>query len=86
MEANKLNNPGDFSEPFPMSGGYSIVKLIRKEPARIKTFEEARAEVSGSFQEEESKRLENSYVDRLYQTYKPVTHSEELGKAFKGEK
>lgn len=84
IEANKLSNPGDFTEPFPMSGGYSIVKLIRKEPARIKTFEEARAEVSGSFQEEESKRLENSYVDGLYQVYKPVFYTEMLSKAFKG--
>ncbi len=85
MEANKLKNPGDLTEPFSMSGGYSIVKLIRKEPARIKTFDEARAEVSGSFQEEESKRLENKYVSELQERFKPETNNSELTKVFKGD-
>lgn len=83
-EAWKLSNEGEFSAPFQVTGGYSIVKLIRKDPAREKTFEEARAEVSGAFQEEESKRLERSYIESLEKDFKPVKHYEKLESAFKG--
>ena len=81
-EANKLQNAGDFSKPFKNSGGYSIVMLIKKEPARPKTFEEAKPEVSGAFQEAESKRLENNYIESLKKLYKPVYYYDELPKAF----
>ncbi len=82
-EAYKLRNPGGYSAPFSNSGGYSIVQLIQKEPSRIKTFEEARAEVSGAFQEEESKRLENAYLKELEKKYAPVIYHQALEKAFK---
>ena len=82
-EAAKLKNVGDYSNPFPGSGGFSIVELVAKDPSRTKTFEEAKAEVSGAFQEAESKRLEQEYIDRLKSTYKPVIYNENLEKAFK---
>lgn len=85
-EANKLEKPGDFSEPIKVSGGYSIVKLIEKDPAREKTFDEARAEVAGAFQESESKRLENDYLQRLSKRYEPVVYYSELEQAFVEEK
>ncbi len=81
-EADKLQSAGDFSKPFKNSGGYSIVMLIKKEPARPKTFEEAKPEVSGAFQEAESKRLENNYIESLKKLYKPVYYYDELPKAF----
>lgn len=83
QEANKLTREGSYSEPFPVTGGFAIVKLIKKDAARIKTFDEARAEVSGSFQEEESKRLEQDYLSRLQSLYKPKFYFDELEKAFK---
>jgi peptidyl-prolyl cis-trans isomerase SurA len=84
-EANKLKNPGDYSDPFATSGGFSIVKLYEKEPSRPKSFEEAKAEVSGAFQESESKRLEQEYIDKLKNKYKAVIHYENLEQAFKNE-
>ncbi len=83
LEANRLSNPGDVSAPVANSGGYSLLQLIKKEPARVKTFEEAKAEVSGAYQEEESKRLENEYNDTLQKEYKPVLHYDVLPQAFK---
>lgn len=82
-EAWKLNQPGDFSAPIPVTGGFSIIKLIKKDPAREKTFEEARAEVSGAFQEDESKRLENSYIESLKNSYKPEYFYDRLTSAFR---
>lgn len=80
---NGLNNIGDYTEPISNPGGFSILRLDAKDPARLKTFEEAKAEVSGAFQEFESKRLENEYIDSLKKTYSPVIYYDELRKAFK---
>jgi peptidyl-prolyl cis-trans isomerase SurA len=82
-EANKLKNSGDYSNPFANAGGFSIVKLVAKEPSRVKTFEEAKAEVSGAFQESESKRLEQEYIDKLKNKYKAVIYYDNLEQAFK---
>lgn len=83
LEANRLANPGDISAPVANAGGYSLLQLIKKEAARVKTFDEAKAEVSGAYQEEESKRLENEYLDSLQKEYNPVLHYDVLPKAFK---
>lgn len=85
IEAYKLENTGDVSASFANASGFSLIKLDRKEAARPKTFEEAKAEVSGSFQEEESKRLESAYNETLRAKYKPEFKKEELLKVFKSE-
>ncbi len=81
--AYKLNKPGDYSKPFRYQGGYSIVELIKKEPPREKTFEEAKAEVSGAYQEVESKDLENNYIESLKKLYHPKIFYNKLEEAFK---
>ncbi|MFN3873970.1 MAG: hypothetical protein ACK4R9_13305, partial [Ignavibacterium sp.] len=65
--------------------GYCILRLDARDNARLKTFEEARAEVTGAFQEAESKRLENEYIASLKKKYQPVIFYDELSKAFKAE-
>ncbi|MHB1688888.1 MAG: peptidylprolyl isomerase [Ignavibacteriaceae bacterium] len=81
--ANSLKNPGDFSNVFESNDGYSIVSLIAKEPSHIKTFEEAKAEAAGAYQDAESKKLENNYINSLKELYKPKIFYNELDKAFK---
>ena len=73
---------GSYSTPFRYKSAFSIVRLQRKEPARQKTFEEAGTELSSAFQEYESKRLENVWLDGLRQTYPIVEHKEVLKNAF----
>jgi peptidyl-prolyl cis-trans isomerase SurA len=82
-EASKLEKAGDYSRLITNSGGFSIIKLVEKDPSRLKTFEEARAEVAGAFQESESKRLEHTYIESLKNRYKPAVYYSELEKAFK---
>lgn len=82
-EANKLSAPGDVSSAFANAGGFSLIKLYAKDPARMKTFEEAKAEVSGSFQEEEAQRLEKAYVQRLKDKYQPKYFYDALPKTGK---
>ena len=81
-EANKIENPGDYTRPIHTSAGYSILKLYERQPARSKTFEEARAEVAGDVQSNESRRLEEEYINILNNIYHPVIYYDELHKAF----
>ena len=73
---------GEVSSPFKSKYGISIVRLNKKDPAREKTFEEAGTEVSSSFQEYESKRLENEWIDGLRKKYPLVEYKEALKTAF----
>ncbi len=85
QKAWELKNVGDISEPFKAGNGWSIVKLAGKEPARNKTFEEAKAEVLSDYQDYLSKKLEEEYIQKLKDRYDPKYYYEELGKAFKSE-
>jgi len=82
-QANALKNIGDVSKPFSIDDGWSIVKLVKREPARLKTYDEAKAEVASIVQEMESKRLEDEYINKLKAIYKPKVYYEDLVKAFK---
>jgi peptidyl-prolyl cis-trans isomerase SurA len=82
-EASKLQKPGEYTAPIQTTSGYSIVRLNDKESARLKTFEEAKAEVSGAFQEFESKRLEQVYLENLKKKYEPELYFDKLEEAFK---
>jgi peptidyl-prolyl cis-trans isomerase SurA len=74
---------GEISDPLASDeGGFSIIKLISKEPSRQKTFEEAGAEVSNSLQESESKRLESEWLNQLKVKYPAKEYKEQLTKAF----
>lgn len=81
--ANALGSIGSISKPFKYENGWSIVKLVKREPQRIKTFEEVRNEIMGILQEQESKRLEDEYINKLKKLYRPKYYYDELSKAFK---
>ena len=82
-EANRIKEPGNFSAPVLISGGFAIYFLYERDPARLKTFNESRAEISGLIQEQESKRLADKYISDLVNIYHPVIFYDELHKAFK---
>ncbi|MEG8945914.1 peptidylprolyl isomerase [Rosettibacter firmus] len=82
-EANKLQNIGEVTKPFKSGSNWYIIQLTKKEPARIKTFEEVRNEIMGILQEQESKRLEEVYINKLKKLYKPEYNYEALNQAFK---
>ncbi len=82
-EANQIQKVGEFSKPVPFAGGYSIFKLNDRQPERLKTFEEAKAEASGEYQEMLSKKLESDYIKSLEERYEPELNYDILDKAFK---
>ena len=86
VEANKIPEVGQFTVPFSFGDGFVIFKLEERQAARLKTFEEAKAEVSGEYQEMLSKKLENDYIESLDNRYKPKVYYDELEYAFKLDK
>ena len=85
IEANKIPEVGNFAKPVAFAGGYSIFKLNERLPAGLKTFEGAKAEASGEYQEMLSKKLENDYLTSLENRYKPKVYYDKLENAFKQE-
>jgi peptidyl-prolyl cis-trans isomerase SurA len=81
-EANKIETVGKYAAPVPFAGGYAIFKLNDRQPARQKTFEEAKAEASGEYQETLSKKLESDYIKSLEKRYEPEINYDVLEKAF----
>lgn len=73
---------GEVSAPFSYMNMPCIVRLNKREPARLKTFDEAGTELSSAFQEYESKRLEQEWLDSLRKQHPVVEYKEELAKAF----
>lgn len=73
----------DTISSFPYDGGYSIIKVLAKDPAREKSFEEAQSEVSGAFQEYETKRLGDEWYESLKKKY-PVVITDAVAKTFGG--
>lgn len=82
-EAYSLENNGDISKPFAVDDGWSIVRQNNKIAERTKTFEEVLPELSSSYQESETKRLENKYINGLNALYKPEYNYDELENAYK---
>ena len=78
VRADSLS-PGTYSLPFLFKGYYTIVRLNAREKAHEKTYDEAGPELSSSYQDYESKRLETDWLGRLRSDfpvveYKPVLH------------
>lgn len=73
---------GNYSMPFKNNLGHSIIKVLKKDPARQKTFEGAGTEISSGFQEYESKRLESEWLDGLQRAYPVRQYKEALKNAF----
>ncbi len=73
---------GDVSDFFEFEGGFSKIKLLEKDAARGKTFAEAESEVSGAFQESETKRLTNLWFEQLKKKYPVKKYNEVLNTLF----
>ncbi len=76
------SNGNDTTSYFPNDGGFSFIKVIQKDAAREKTFDEAQSELSGAFQEYETKRIEELWYESLKKKYPVVINTEGLSKTF----
>ncbi|MBU1100017.1 MAG: peptidylprolyl isomerase [Bacteroidetes bacterium] len=81
QQANKLKNIGDYSNPFRFENGWIIVQLVDRDKARAKTFEEAKGECIGPYQEFLSKKAEKDYIEKLNSIYNPKKYYDLLWNA-----
>jgi hypothetical protein len=59
----------EIKEPFSFQGGFSIVRLNRRDPIHPKTFEEARQEVASQYQDDRAQQLRTEWVEELRTKY-----------------
>ncbi|HWF45028.1 MAG TPA: peptidylprolyl isomerase [Candidatus Kapabacteria bacterium] len=59
----------EVKEPFAFQGGFSIVRLNRRDPIHPKSFEEARQEVASQFQDDRAAELRTQWVEELRTKY-----------------
>lgn len=76
---------GEVSEPFKFGNNFAIVKTLERDPARLKTFDEARAQVTGEYQDLTAKKIEQEWLENLRQRYHVSMFPENLEKAFVSE-
>ncbi len=68
---------GEISDPIKMGRrGWSVIKLLEKNPARVKPFEECRKQVERAYRRQQSEKLRTAWMDDLEKRY-PVTIYEE---------
>jgi peptidyl-prolyl cis-trans isomerase SurA len=70
------------SAPFRHVTGWSIEKVLAKDSARVKTFEEAKPEVASAYQEYAYKAREEQWLAALETKYPVVLNKKLLVKAF----
>jgi peptidyl-prolyl cis-trans isomerase SurA len=72
------------SAPFRNENGWSILKPLVRDNARQKTFEEASAELSGSYQDAAFKHREVEWISSLKKKFNATVNEPSLAGAFKG--
>jgi peptidyl-prolyl cis-trans isomerase SurA len=77
---------GEISAPFKFENGVSIIKIKAKDKSRQKEFNECGPELSSKFQEYETKRIENEWLDTLRSKFKVSVFENRINDAFKSEK
>ncbi len=71
------------SDFFRDQNGWSVIKVLGKDSARTKSFEEAGPELASAYQEQASKVRETQWIETLKQKYGVTLHVELLEQAFK---
>lgn len=69
--------------PLANSGGWSVIKVLEKDSARVKLFDEAKPELMSVYQEYASKARQEEWVAELKKQHPVVVNREMLKEAFK---
>ena len=59
---------GDISEPIVRSSAIQIIKLVERQEARVKPFEEVKDAIFGTFYREEVNKRYSSWIKELRET------------------
>jgi parvulin-like peptidyl-prolyl isomerase len=73
---------GDISEPIRVQQGYQLLKLESRTETKVRTFDEARSDISDRVAEQKRRAEMEKYVDRLRSQATIQWRNEELKKAY----
>jgi len=75
-----MSTVGDVSQPFQVSNGWMVIKLLEIAPPRIFTLEEARSQIDGALREKDNDKLLNELLAKWKDEFKVVIHEDNLKK------
>jgi len=75
-----MSTIGDVSQPFQVSNGWMVIKLLEIAPPRIFTLEEARSQIDGALREKDNDKLLNELLAKWKDEFKVVIHEDNLKK------
>jgi len=73
---------GDVSEVIRTQAGYQLLSLESKTEVKVKTFDEARQNISDRIAEEKRRGETQKYIEKLRATATITWHNDELKKAY----
>jgi len=75
-----MKNVGEVSEPFQVSNGWAVLKLMEIAPPRVFTLDEARSQIEGVLREQANDKLLNELLAKWKEEFKVVVHEDNLKK------
>jgi len=70
---------GEISDPIKMGRrGWSVIKLLDKSPARLKTFDECKSQVERAARNAQTEELKTAWMDGLKERYPVTIYDEKL--------
>jgi len=82
-EAWKME-PGKISELIQTKMGFSVIKTVQKESARVKTFDEAKSEATARLKEKKIDDYKKQWMKELRDKYQVRIHEDEISEAIGG--
>jgi parvulin-like peptidyl-prolyl isomerase len=82
LEALGKMKPGDVTEPLRTSKGYQVLKLESRSDEQVKSFEEARSQISEAVADEKRRGEMQKYVEKLRAEAIIDWKNDEIKKAF----
>ncbi len=73
---------GEVKGPYGYDNGFSLIKLLEREPARLKTWEEARSEIVPQFKEKQADDLRASWLTGLREKFGVQIWDDHVAKTF----
>ncbi|MFZ1731459.1 MAG: peptidylprolyl isomerase [Bacteroidota bacterium] len=73
---------GEIRGPFGYEEGFSLIKLLDRQPARLKTWEEARAEIVPEFKEKQAEDLRAEWLRGLREKFGVEIWNDHVAKTF----
>jgi parvulin-like peptidyl-prolyl isomerase len=81
-EVAKMQKAGEVSEPFESRFGFHIVRLVKREPDRQKTFDEAREEIIAAEKQRILDTARNELLAEIRNDPKTYLHMENVEALF----